>query len=47
MAGKNKTVAAVESGITEEYYASKIPLMYLINGQHFFFNFLCCHSLRQ
>jgi hypothetical protein len=35
---ENKTVAAVEVGITEEYYASKIPLMYYVNGQHFFFN---------
>ena len=35
---ENRTVAAIEVGITEEYYASKIPLMYLINGQHFFFN---------
>jgi hypothetical protein len=35
---ENKIVAAVEVGVTEEYYASKIPLMYLVNGQHFFFN---------
>jgi hypothetical protein len=35
---ENKTVAAVEVGITEEYYASDIDLMYLVKGQHFFFN---------
>jgi hypothetical protein len=35
---ENKTVAAVEVGITEEYYLSDIDLMYLVKGQHFFFN---------
>jgi hypothetical protein len=35
---ENKTVAAVEVGVTEEYYLSDIDLMYLVKGQHFFFN---------
>ncbi len=35
---ESKTVAAVEVGITEEYYVSNIDLMYLVKGQHFFFN---------
>ena len=35
---ENRTVAAIEVGVTEEYYASDINLMYGINGTHFFFN---------
>ncbi len=34
----NQTVAAVEVGITEEYYFSKIPLVYLVTQHQFFFN---------
>ncbi|HXB09081.1 MAG TPA: hypothetical protein VNW04_18270 [Puia sp.] len=34
----NQTVAAVEVGLTEEYYFSKIPLVYLVKQHQFFFN---------
>jgi hypothetical protein len=34
----NQTVAAIEVGLTEEFYFSKIPLMYLNPEKQFFFN---------
>lgn len=34
----NQTVSAVEVGLTEEYYFSKIPLVYLVKQHQFFFN---------
>lgn len=34
----NQTVAAIEVGLTEEYYFSKIPLVYLVKQHQFFFN---------
>ena len=34
----NQTVAAIEVGLTEEYYFSKIPLVYLVKQKQFFFN---------
>lgn len=34
----NQSVAAIEVGLTEEFYFSKIPLVYLVNQRQFFFN---------
>ncbi|HVU96207.1 MAG TPA: hypothetical protein VHE34_13345 [Puia sp.] len=34
----NQSVAAIEVGLTEEFYFSKIPLVYLVNQRRFFFN---------
>ena len=34
----NQTITAIEVGLTEEYYFSKIPLAYLIPQKSFFFN---------
>ena len=34
----NQTVAAVEVGLTEEYYFGKMPIMYLVPAKQFFFN---------
>ncbi|HEY4110139.1 hypothetical protein [Puia sp.] len=34
----NQTVSAVEVGLTEEYYFSKIPIVYLVKQHQFFFN---------
>ena len=34
----NQTVAAIEVGLTEEYYFNKIPLVYLVKQKQFFFN---------
>jgi hypothetical protein len=34
----NQTVTAIEVGITGEYYFSKIPMLYLVPQQNFFFN---------
>lgn len=34
----NQTVAAIEVGLTEEYYFGKIPLVYLVKQKQFFFN---------
>jgi hypothetical protein len=34
----NQTVSAIECGLTEEYYFSQIPLVYLVTEHHAFFN---------
>lgn len=34
----NTTVAAIEVGLTEEYFTSKMPIMYLVPAKQFFFN---------
>jgi len=34
----NQTITAIECGLTEEYYFSKIPLVYLVKQHSFFFN---------
>jgi hypothetical protein len=34
----NQTVAAVEVGLTEEYFSGKMPIMYLVPAKQFFFN---------
>lgn len=34
----NQTVAAVEVGLTEEYFSAKMPIMYRIPAKQFFFN---------
>ena len=34
----NQTVSAIECGLTEEYYFSKIPLVYMVKEHNFFFN---------
>jgi len=34
----NQTITAIECGLTEEYYFSKIPLVYLVKEHAFFFN---------
>ncbi|MBS1914899.1 MAG: hypothetical protein JST87_01410 [Bacteroidetes bacterium] len=34
----NRTISAIEAGITGEYYFSKIPQMYLVPYKNFFFN---------
>jgi hypothetical protein len=34
----NQTVSAIEVGLTEEYYFSKIPIVYLVKQHQFFFN---------
>ncbi|HEY4337623.1 MAG TPA: hypothetical protein VGM89_17040 [Puia sp.] len=34
----NSSVAAVEVGLTEEFFFSKIPMVYLVNQRQFFFN---------
>ena len=34
----NQSVAAIEVGLTEEFYFSKIPLVYLVKQHQFFFN---------
>src|SRR6202012_1122394 len=34
----NQTVSALEVGLTEEFYFSKIPLVYLVPQHQFFFN---------
>jgi hypothetical protein len=34
----NQTVSAIEVGLTEEYFFSKIPLVYLVKQHSFFFN---------
>jgi hypothetical protein len=34
----NQTVTAIECGLTEEYYFSKIPLVYMVKQRAFFFN---------
>lgn len=34
----NQTVAAVEVGLTEEYFSGKMPIMYEVPGKQFFFN---------
>jgi hypothetical protein len=34
----NQTITAIECGLTEEYYFSKIPLVYMVKEHSFFFN---------
>jgi len=34
----NQTITAIECGLTEEYYFSKIPLVYMVKQHSFFFN---------
>ncbi|HTR30957.1 MAG TPA: hypothetical protein VMH27_16920 [Puia sp.] len=34
----NQTVAAIEVGLTEEFYFGKMPIMYLVPAKQFFFN---------
>lgn len=34
----NQTVAAIEVGLTEEFFTGKMPIMYKIPGSQFFFN---------
>jgi hypothetical protein len=34
----NQTVAAIEVGLTEEYFTGKMPIMYLVPAKQFFFN---------
>ena len=34
----NQSITAIECGLTEEYYFSKIPLVYLVKEHTFFFN---------
>ena len=34
----NQTITAIETGLTEEYYFSKIPLVYMVKQHQFFFN---------
>lgn len=34
----NQTVSAIECGLTEEYYFSKVPLVYMVKQHNFFFN---------
>jgi hypothetical protein len=34
----NSTIGAIEVGVTEEFYASKVPIMYLVPAKQFFFN---------
>lgn len=34
----NQTVAAIEVGLTEEFFAGKMPIMYLVPAKQFFFN---------
>ena len=34
----NQTITAIECGLTEEYYFSKIPLVYMVKQHTFFFN---------
>ncbi len=34
----NQTVSAIECGLTEEYFFSKIPLVYMVKQHSFFFN---------
>jgi len=34
----NQSVAAIEVGLTEEFYFNKIPLVYLVKQRQFFFN---------
>ncbi|HEX4852517.1 MAG TPA: hypothetical protein VFV08_16995 [Puia sp.] len=34
----NQNITAIEAGISEEYYFSEIPMMYLVPNKHFFFN---------
>jgi len=34
----NSTITAIEAGLTEEYYFSKIPIVYLVPQHTFFFN---------
>jgi hypothetical protein len=34
----NQTVAAIEVGLTEEFFSSKMPIMYLVPAKQFFFN---------
>jgi hypothetical protein len=34
----NQTISAIECGLTEEYYFSKIPLAYMVKQHNFFFN---------
>lgn len=34
----NQTVAAIEVGLTEEYFAGKMPIMYDVPAKQFFFN---------
>lgn len=34
----NQTVAAIEVGLTEEFFSGKMPIMYLVPAKQFFFN---------
>lgn len=34
----NQTITAIECGLTEEYYFSKVPLVYMVKEHTFFFN---------
>ena len=34
----NQTISAIECGLTEEYYFSKIPLVFMVTQHNFFFN---------
>lgn len=34
----NQTITAIECGLTEEYYFSKIPIVYMVKEHQFFFN---------
>lgn len=34
----NQTISAIECGLTEEYYFSQIPLVYMVKEHNFFFN---------
>jgi hypothetical protein len=34
----NQTIGAVEVGLTEEFFTSKVPIMYLVPAKQFFFN---------
>lgn len=34
----NQTISAIECGLTEEYYFSKVPLVYMVKEHNFFFN---------
>ena len=34
----NQTISAIECGLTEEYYFSKIPLAFMVTQHNFFFN---------
>ena len=34
----NQTITAIECGLTEEYYFSKVPIVYMVKQHTFFFN---------